>query len=317
MAEALTDVLVAAYQDVDAAASDFETLVARVKDKKIRIEGVILVAHDTDGNITVQRTGDNLGRKGMGWGGAVGFLVGLAAPPLLAATVIGAAAGGIVGKFADRKVETGLHDKLGAAMKPGTAAVIAMYEEDQRLAVEQALAAALARSIAQSDKKGDMALKASLAEAMGKFNPDRTVLPIPDRTFGGAIGRTMDQSAADWSFIPGPQAPEGAPNVLVVLIDDAGFGGPDTFGGELRTPTLSRIQQMGLTYNRFPVTAVCSPTRAARLTGRNHHRVGMGGIAEFPGPFPATPAPGLEAARPCRGSSRRTGTSRAASARGT
>jgi arylsulfatase A-like enzyme len=74
--------------------------------------------------------------------------------------------------------------------------------------------------------------------------------------------------------------------VLIVLIDDAGFGGPDTFGGEIRTPTLTRVQQMGLTYNRFHVTAVCSPTRAALLTGRNHHRVGMGGIAEFPGPFP-------------------------------
>jgi len=112
------------------------------------------------------------------------------------------------------------------------------------------------------------------------------VLPIPDRNFGGVVGRTMDTSVADWSMIPGPKAPDGAPNVLIVLIDDAGFGGPDTFGGELRTPTLSRIQQAGLTYNRFHVTAVCSPTRAALLTGRNHHRVGMGGIAEFPGPFP-------------------------------
>ena len=74
--------------------------------------------------------------------------------------------------------------------------------------------------------------------------------------------------------------------MLIVLIDDAGFGGPDTFGGGISTPNLTRVQQMGLTYNRFHVTAVCSPTRAALLTGRNHHRVGMGGIAELPGPFP-------------------------------
>ena len=74
--------------------------------------------------------------------------------------------------------------------------------------------------------------------------------------------------------------------MLIVLIDDAGFGGPDTFGGGIRTPNLTRVQQQGITYNRFHVTAVCSPTRAALLTGRNHHRVGMGGIAEFPGPFP-------------------------------
>jgi arylsulfatase len=286
MAETLTDVLVAGYRDVATAEADFEALVAQVKAKAVRIEGVILVAHDADGNVSVRRTGDSLGRKGAGWGGAVGFLVGLAAPPLLAATVVGAAAGAIMGRFADKKVETGLHDKLGAAMKPGTAAIIAMYDEDQRLSVEQALPGALARSIAQSDKKGDMALKASLAEAMGKFSPDRTVLPIADRKFGGSIGRTLDGSVGDWSFIPGPSAPEGAPNVLVILTDDAGFGGPETFGGEIRTPALTRVQQMGLTYNRFHVTAVCSPTRAALLTGRNHHRVGMGGIAEFPGPFP-------------------------------
>ena len=87
-------------------------------------------------------------------------------------------------------------------------------------------------------------------------------------------------------MIPGPSAPEGAPNVLLVLIDDAGFGGPDTFGGGIATPNLTRVQEMGVTYNRFHVTAVCSPTRAATLTGRNHHRVGMGGVAEFPGPFP-------------------------------
>jgi arylsulfatase A-like enzyme len=81
--------------------------------------------------------------------------------------------------------------------------------------------------------------------------------------------------------------------VLVVLIDDAGFGNPDTFGGPIATPNLTRVQQMGLTYNRFHVTAVCSPTRAALLTGRNHHRVGFGSIAEYPGPFP-----GYTAARP-------------------
>ena len=212
--------------------------------------------------------------------------MGLAAPPLLAATVVGAAAGGIAGRFAKHKMETGLHDKIGEALKPGTAAILAMFAEDQALAVQQVLGGALARSVVQTEKSGTAALKDSLAEAMGKFSQDRTVLPIPDRTFGGVAGRTMDTSVGDWSMIPGPKAPDGAPNVLIVLIDDAGFGGPDTFGGEIRTPALTRIQQQGLTYNRFHVTAVCSPTRAALLTGRNHHRVGMGGVAEFPGPFP-------------------------------
>ena len=74
--------------------------------------------------------------------------------------------------------------------------------------------------------------------------------------------------------------------MLICLIDDAGFGNPDTFGGPIATPNLTRVQQAGLTYNRFHVTALCSPTRAALLTGRNHHRVGFGSIAEYPGPFP-------------------------------
>ncbi len=286
MAEELTDVLVAGYRGIEAATKDFDGLVELVKGKVVRIEGAILVSHDEAGEVVVEQTGDSLGRKGVAWGGGVGFLVGLAAPPLLAATVVGAAAGGIAGHFAKHKVETGLHDKIGEALKPGTAVILAMFGEDQRFAVERALAGALLLSVAESEKSGVAALQDSLAEAMGKFEPDRTVLPIPDRTFGGVAGRTFESSVADWSFIPGPRPPDGAPNVLIVLIDDAGFGGPDTFGGGIRTPNLTRVQEMGLTYNSFHVTAVCSPTRAAMLTGRNHHRVGMGGIAELPGPFP-------------------------------
>ena len=286
MTDNLTDVLVAGYRDVDSATSDFESLVAKVKGREVRLEAVILIAQDADGKVTVQRTGDHLGRKGMGWGGGVGFLVGLAAPPLLASVVVGAAAGAVVGKFADHKLESGLHDKIGEAMKPGTAAVIAMFDDEQRLAVERALSGALLRSIAQTDKKGTAALKESLAEAMGKFSPDRSVLPIPDRTFGGVAGRTLRDSVADWTMIPGPKAPDGAPNVLLVLIDDAGFGAVDAFGGPISAPAFTRVQQMGLTYNRFHVTAVCSPTRACLLTGRNQHRVGFGSIAEYPGPFP-------------------------------
>jgi arylsulfatase A-like enzyme len=116
--------------------------------------------------------------------------------------------------------------------------------------------------------------------------PDRTRLPIDDPRFGGTIGRTLDTTVPDWSIVAPTRPPEGAPNVLVVLIDDAGFGGPATFGGEIATPTLTRVRDLGLAYNRFHVTAVCSPTRAAMLTGRNNHRVGFGSIAEYPGPFP-------------------------------
>jgi arylsulfatase A-like enzyme/uncharacterized membrane protein len=286
MADAQTDVLVAGYRDLETATADFETLVARAKEHQVSIQGAILVTRSTDGEVVVEQTGDQLGRKGLAWGGSVGFLVGLAAPPLLAATVVGAAAGGVIGKVAARKVETGIHDKIGEALPPGRAAIIAMFDDEQRLGIERALAGALARSLAQTDKQGTAALQDSLAEAMGKFAPDRTVLPLPDPGFAGTAGRTLGESIADWTVVMQPKPPKGAPNVLVVLIDDAGFGNPDTFGGPIRTPAMSRVRDMGVAYNRFHVTAICSPTRAALLTGRNQHRVGFGSIAEYPGPFP-------------------------------
>ena len=311
------DVIMAGYPAMEPAQKDFDELVALVKDKKVRTEGVILVEHDADGEVKVSQTGDHLGRKGLGWGGGVGLVVGLFAPPLLASVVVGAAAGGLIGKFTKHKVESGLESGLGDKLKPGTAAIIAMIDDDDRLAAERALAGTPAKSVVTMDKKGVRGLKDALAEAAQKFVPDRTVLPIPDKAFGGTAGRTLRDSVADWSMIPGPKAPEGAPNVLVVLIDDAGFGAIDTFGGPVSTPTFTRVQQMGVTYDRFHVTAVCSPTRAALLTGRNQHRVGFGSIAEYPGPFPGYTAAKPAAARRSRASSRRTATSPAASASGT
>ena len=85
----------------------------------------------------------------------------------------------------------------------------------------------------------------------------------------------------------------GAPNVLVILIDDAGFGSSSAFGGPCQTPNFERLAENGLRYNRFHTTALCSPTRQALLTGRNHHAVGMGGITEI-----ATSAPGYNSIRP-------------------
>jgi arylsulfatase len=177
--------------------------------------------------------------------------------------VVGAAAGGLMGKFTDRKVKARMGE-LGENLPPGTAGIIAVFDDEYRLGVEQKLPGSPAKSVAQTDKEGVRALKEELAEAMGKFKQDRTVLPIPDRTFGGTMGRTLKDSVADWSMIPGPKAPERAPNVLVVLIDDAGFGAIDTFGGPVSTPAFTRVQQMGITYNRFHVTAVfADPRRVA------------------------------------------------------
>jgi arylsulfatase len=122
------------------------------------------------------------------------------------------------------------------------------------------------------------------AAAGAGANEDRRDIPLPDPSFKGVANRTMVGSKPDF---PKPvHAPPGAPNVLLVLIDDAGFGNPSTFGGPCQTPTLTRLASRGLRYNRFHVTALCSPTRAALLSGRNHHAVGFGSVAEFAGGWP-------------------------------
>ncbi len=231
MAEAPTDLLVAGYEDIDDAARDFESLVALVRDKQVSIEGVILVTHAQDGSVAVRQTGDELGRKGLGWGGGVGLAVGLFAPPLLASVAVGAAAGGVIGRFADHRLEHEIHEKIGENLPPGSAGIIAVFDDPQRLRVEQALAGAQLRPVVQGDKKGTGALKESLAEAMGKLSPDRAVLPISDPNFGGTIGRTLEESVPDWTVNMTPSPPPGAPDILLVLIDDSGFGNPSTFGG--------------------------------------------------------------------------------------
>ncbi len=261
-------VIVAAYQSIDPAEKNFDQLTKLVKQKVIKSDGMILVQKDQNGQIIVRETGDHLGRKGAGWGGGVGLLVGLAAPPLLASVVVGAAAGAVVGKFAKHKVVDSLEGGLGDNLKPGQAVILAIVEEEYLLSAQQALDDSLAKSLAAMDEGGAKGLKAALNEARGKFNPDRTILPKKRRFDVVNIGDAA------------PQAEEAHHAIF------AGFGGPEPFGGEIHTPALERVQEMGLTYNAFHVTAVCSPTRAAMLTGRNHHRVGMGGIAEFPGPFP-------------------------------
>jgi arylsulfatase A-like enzyme len=122
---------------------------------------------------------------------------------------------------------------------------------------------------------------------------ERSVLPIPDRTHVGLT--TYDAKDPDTNFPPieSPRPPEGAPNVLIVMLDDAGFGSSSAFGGPCQTPNFERLAENGLKYNRFHTTALCSPTRQALLTGRNHHSVGMGGITEM-----ATSAPGYSSIRP-------------------
>jgi arylsulfatase len=115
----------------------------------------------------------------------------------------------------------------------------------------------------------------------------REILPIPDVPYVGLT--TYDARDPDTRYPPIKplRPPDGAPNVLIILIDDVGFGASSTFGGPCHTPTAERLAVDGLRYNRFHTTALCSPTRQALLTGRNHHTVGMGGVTEM-----ATSAPG-------------------------
>ena len=109
-------------------------------------------------------------------------------------------------------------------------------------------------------------------------------LPLPAAPFGGKIGETYADSIP--SFPAPVTAPKGAPNILLVLTDDVGFGAAATFGGPVPTPNLDRLAQRGLIYNRFHTTAMCSPTRASLLTGRNHHAVHNGIVANLSTGFP-------------------------------
>jgi arylsulfatase len=119
----------------------------------------------------------------------------------------------------------------------------------------------------------------------------REILPIPDVPSRGKPA--LHASDAEFPAFSPLRPPEGAPNVVIVLIDDMGFGAPSTFGGPCEMPTLDRLAAGGLTYNRFHTTALCSPTRQALLTGRNHHSAEMGSVAEV-----ATAAPGNTSVRP-------------------
>src|SRR5262245_38629324 len=106
------------------------------------------------------------------------------------------------------------------------------------------------------------------AVVIGGAAAGQETLPRPEEPFGGKIGRTAKDSTPD--FPKAVEAPKGAPNVLLILTDDVGFGASSTFGGPIPTPTYDKLAKAGLRYNMFHTTALCSPSRAALITGRNH-----------------------------------------------
>src|SRR5271167_3279299 len=113
---------------------------------------------------------------------------------------------------------------------------------------------------------------------------DGSQLPPPPMKFGGVINQKAAESTPYWP--PRVVPPKGAPNVLLIMTDDVGFAAPSTFGGVIPTPALDRIAKMGLRYTQFHSTALCSPTRAALITGRNHHSVGFGVVSEIATGYP-------------------------------
>ena len=124
-------------------------------------------------------------------------------------------------------------------------------------------------------------------------NIQREILPIPDVTPVGLTTYNAKDPDTSYPPIQPLRPPKGAPNVLIILLDDVGFGASSAFGGPVHTPTAERLAANGLKYNRFHTTAMCAPTRQALLTGRNHHSAGMGSITET-----ATSAPGYTSIRP-------------------
>ena len=160
------DVVVAGYASIDAAKSDFEGLVKLVDAKEIKTtEGVILVEHDANGEAHVTDAADHHGRKGLEWGGGVGVVVGLFAPPLLASVVVGGAIGGLIGKFTKHRLDTGIEEKVGMTIPKGTAGVITLVDEGDTPTVKTALGGALKTSVIPVDGHGINALKEGLTEA--------------------------------------------------------------------------------------------------------------------------------------------------------
>ena len=165
MSDEQKDVVIAAYLFDDLAKKDFEAVLKLAEDKVITVEGVVLVQKDAEGEVQVNETGDHLGRKGLKIGGGVGLVVGIFAPPLLAATAVGAALGGVTGKFAKHRLESGIGKKMDAALPPGSGGVIAVYDSGGADTVDKALVNAVKKSVAQIDGMSAKKLKAGLAEA--------------------------------------------------------------------------------------------------------------------------------------------------------
>jgi arylsulfatase len=165
MSDEQYDVLIAAYLFDDLAKRDYDSIMDLVESKAINVQGVVVASKDADGEMHVVEAGDHAVRKGAKVAGGVGLVVGLFAPPLLAATAVGAGVGAAAGKFAKHRVESGIEDKMDDVLAEGTAMVIAVYDHAGADLVKEAIPNAIRTSVAQIEGTKAKDLKAGLAEA--------------------------------------------------------------------------------------------------------------------------------------------------------
>ena len=319
MTDTLTDVLVAGYQGIDSATADFEGLLARVAAKEAVIEAAILVAHDLDGNVTVQRTADHLGRKGAKWGGGVGFLVGPggSAAPRGDRGRRGRGCGSSAGSPPTGWSRASTTSS-GEAMKPGTAAIIAMFDTDQRLAVEQALPGSPAKSVVTTDKKGHRRPQGLARRGDGQVRPGplRPAHPRPHlRRRGWPHAQGLGRRLADDPRAEGarrrPQRP-ARHHRRRRLRRHRHVRGPGQHAGLHARPADGPDLQPLPRHGGLLADTGRAAHRPQPAPGRLRFDRGVPRARS-----PATRAPSRRAVPACPASSRRTATSRAASASGT
>jgi uncharacterized membrane protein len=165
MSDETLDVLIAVYLFEDLGKKDYDTIMDLVEEKAIAVQGVVLASKDAEGEMQVIEAGDHAVRKGATMLGGAGLVVGLFAPPLLAATAVGAGIGAVAGKFAKHRVTSGIGEKFDDVLGAGSAALIAIYEADGAEAVQKAIPNAIKTSVAHIDGASHQELKAGLEEA--------------------------------------------------------------------------------------------------------------------------------------------------------
>jgi arylsulfatase len=159
------DVLIAVYLFEDLGRKDYDAVMDLVGEKSIDVQGVVLASKNADGEMEVIEAGDHAVRKGATMLGGAGLVVGLFAPPLLAATAVGAGIGAAAGKFAKHRLESGIAEKLDVVLPDGSAALIAVYDSDDADKVREAIPNAIRSSVAQIEGKDAKELKAGLEQA--------------------------------------------------------------------------------------------------------------------------------------------------------